>query len=198
MCFPAFSRVMKSLVKKISLVDSPWILEDLSKQQRPDNQLTCHTAQLLPSKTIQFPNTHYLAYHTLDYLFFMAFPASPEVEQLGSWHSLWLAQQWHRYSFASHCTDVGFLILLSAGSRGAAEDPWQKWQEKRAIYPFSYPLPLPPFYLIMCPFAKLGPQAEGLNYKQLDSDTNFIRLPPHPVCVRSPVTSGSYDGTFFL
>lgn len=33
-----------------------------------------------------------------------------------------------------------------------------------------------------------GPRAEGLAYKQLVSDTDFIRLPPHPVPLRSPVT----------
>lgn len=115
---------MTSLVKKISTVDSPCFLKDLSQQQRPDNLLTCHAARLMPSKTIQFLDMHYLAYCALDHLFFMALPGSPEVEQLGSWHALCLAQQWHRYSFASHCTDVGFLILQSAGSRGAAEDPW--------------------------------------------------------------------------
>lgn len=37
----------------------------------------------------------------------------------------------------------------------------------------------------------------GLVYKQLDSDTNFICLLPHPVPVRSPVTPSCYERFFF-
>lgn len=49
----------------------------------------------------------------------------------------------------------------------------------------------------MCPFAKFGLWAVGLAYKQLDSDTNFICLLPHPVPVRSPVTPSCYERFFF-
>lgn len=91
-----------------------------------------------------------------------ASPGSPEEEQLGSWHAQCLAQQWHRYSSNTRCTEVGFLILQSVSCREAAEDPWQKWQGKRAVYPFFLPPAFASFYLVMCSFAKLGPPGRGL------------------------------------
>lgn len=174
-------------------MDSPGFLILPATETRQHHDTSC---RMVNAQQDNPALVHALSCRALDHLFSVASPGSPEEEQLGFWHAQSLSQQWHRYSSNARCTDVGFLILQSVSSREAAEDPWQKWQEKRAVYPFSYPLPLPLSIWLCAHLQSWAPQAEGLDYKQLDSDTNFICLPPHPVPGRSPVTSSSYDGIF--